>query len=229
MREALYDRRYGHKVSDEDRLILQSTHVMYRETLKKLYVQILKFEAGSICYFSKNGGSRLALDMIKWDNWDLALSEIRTREDAFCNVYEIWKDQRDQEEQEALFMRHKENLDVMKSISGNVSGLRTAIELAQRNKERSRLLDWLSDIDPSENFNAAWDKHEALTGNWLLRDKKDFQRWKTIPGSFMWLNGKGKFAHRSNCAILLMISSWLWKVSPQVRFQFSSLFRRSVC
>lgn len=63
-------------------------------------------------------------------------------------------------------------------------------------KERIAFLNWLSDIDPSTNYNAAiaqrkWglDNH---TGDWLIRRNTTFETWQTEGNSLLWLNGKGK-------------------------------------
>jgi hypothetical protein len=96
--------------------------------------------------------------MIKWDDWESSLGDIQKSEDAFRNVYAIWKDTRDQEDCEALFARHQEKMDVMIFRSGDLSGLRNAIEKEQRNTARKDLLNWLSAIDPSKNYNLGFDK-----------------------------------------------------------------------
>jgi hypothetical protein len=192
MRENLYERRYGSRGSDEDRKKFETSHIMYRDTLKALYVQILKFQASSICYLSKNGVFRVGLDMIKWDNWESSLNDVQKKEGTFQDVYDIWKDIRDQEDSEALDARHREDINIMMTISGDVSGLRNAIEKAQGDSKRTGLLDWLSAIDPSKGYNLGLDKLQANTGDWLLNGNPDFEKWRTSPNSFAWLNGKGK-------------------------------------
>lgn len=154
-------------------------------------MQILKFQASSICYLSKNGAFRLGLDIVKWNDWDAAMSDIQKQEDSFCKVYDIWQDMVYQEECQALEARHKENMNQLTILCSDVSGLRQAIEDSQRNAERTELLDWISDIDYSENFNAAIAKHEENTGDWLLRNNELFETWQTDANSLLWLNGKG--------------------------------------
>jgi hypothetical protein len=183
---------------------------MYRETLKRLYIQILKFQASSVCYLSKNTAFRLGLDIVKWDNWDSSITDVQKREDAFRQVFDVWKDMRDQEDCEAVFARHHAKMNVMISIRGDISGLRSAIEHAQMDTKRTELLNWLSNIDPSESYNTGLDKVRADTGDWLLHGNTDFEDWETSPNSFAWLNGKGKSVH-GLCYYLLTTSlSWLW-------------------
>lgn len=157
--------------------------------------------------------------MIKSDNWDSSLSDVQKREDAFCQVYDIWKDTRDQEDCEALFARHQEKMNVMISISGDVSSLRNAIEEAQRDTKRTDLLNWLSTVDPSKFYNLGLDKLRADTGEWLLNRNPDFEKWQTSPNSFAWLNGKGSPVY--NClyyrGYLLTVSlSWVRKIGVDV-------------
>jgi len=191
MREDLYDRRYRSGDHEEHQKLFQASHMMYRDTLKKLYVAILKFEARSIVYYAKNGAYRLGLDMMKFDGWDDILNGVKTSETAFIQVYESWKDIRGEEESNALVSRHREHMNMMTTISGDVSGLRSAIKDAQRDSKRSGLLKWLSDVDPSEFYNLAIDKRQPHTGEWLLKENADFNSWKDAPNSLLWLNGKG--------------------------------------
>jgi hypothetical protein len=210
MRENLYNRRYESQSSEDDRKTFLASHMMYRDTLKKLYIQILRFQASSVCYLSKNSAFRLGLDIVKWDNWDSSLNDIQKREDAFRQVYDIWKDMRDQEDCEALFAAHQAKMNVMISIRGDISGLRSAIENAQGDTKRADLLNWLSSIDPSESYNVGLDKVRAGTGDWLLNGNTDFEDWETSPNSFAWLNGKGN-STQGLCHYLLTTSlSWLW-------------------
>jgi N-terminal domain of NWD NACHT-NTPase len=216
MREKLYERRYESKGNDGNQKTFMFSHMMYRDTLKALYVQILKFQASSICYLSKNGTFRLGFDMIKWDDWESSLSEIQKSEDAFRNLYAIWKDTRDQEDCEALFARHQEKMDVMIFMSGDLSGLRNAIEEEQRNTARKDLLNWLSAIDSPKNYNLGLDKLRADTGEWLLNGNPDFEKWQSSPNSFAWLNGKGNAVYNSLRYVLTISLSWLRKAGIEV-------------
>jgi hypothetical protein len=62
---------------------------MYRDTLKALYVQILKFQASSICFLSKNGPFQLGLDMIRWDDWESSLRDVQKKRMHFarCMIF----------------------------------------------------------------------------------------------------------------------------------------------
>ena len=108
MREDLYTR------------LLESTNSFdwkgYRDTLQELYTRILKFQAKSICYLTKNGFFRKGRDLVKWDDWDSMHEMVMKQEDIFQAVYEIWKDGIYLRESEALVERHKEIMDVNNNI-----------------------------------------------------------------------------------------------------------------
>ena len=74
----------------------------------------------------------------------------------------------------------------------NIAGLKKAVEDAQDNVDRKELLEWLTSVDPSSNYNTARGKIKADTGSWLTHQNEDFDKWKTRPNSFIWLNGKGR-------------------------------------
>jgi len=74
----------------------------------------------------------------------------------------------------------------------DLSGLRKAIEDAEEDKDRQKLVTWLSSIDPSTYYNSARAKHEPTTGDWLIVNNKEFRAWENSPDSFLWLNGKGE-------------------------------------
>lgn len=89
-------------------------------------------------------------------------------------------------------------MGILKYGFSDLAALRTAVEKAQRDSNRSQLLNWLSSVDPSEGYNDARKKHEKNTGNWLIRKNEDFEKWKTAPNSLMWLSGKGAFYFRGS-------------------------------
>ncbi|TVY80393.1 hypothetical protein LSUE1_G004399 [Lachnellula suecica] len=186
MREDLYDQRSQSNSSDKDCDSIQN--MLYRGTLKKLYIEILKFQANIIRHLSKNGASRLALDMIKWNDWDL--SGVQTKEADFCKVYEIWKDSNAEKSFQSLLAHHREQVENLSSISYFTASLLDAIRNEQADKERTSLLQWLSSIDSSKLYNSGLDRVRAGTGEWLLTGNPTFEKWKVARNSFIWLNGK---------------------------------------
>lgn len=191
MRENLYVRRWEQNSGKHDREAFLPSHQEYRDTLKELYVRVLKFQATSVCYYSKHGALRTGLDVIKWDNWDSLLEEVKNQDLVLCQTYDILNDSRAEERFEAIYEQHRQSLDVMNFISSDLSGLRLAIKETQENEKQQELLQWLSSVDPSKNYNNARSKHKPHTGDWLLKNNDDFEMWKVAPNSLLWLNGKG--------------------------------------
>lgn len=203
MREELYRRRYELNIDREDytgRIFdsnqsscgtFANSHAGYRDTLKELYVRILRFQATGVCYFSRKGLLKIGSDIIKWDGWDSLLTDIKTQEASFTNINDIWRDAKYEEDCASIEKRHQESMKNLISIGSDISCLRRAVDDAQRERDRSGLLEWLSAVNPSQNYNLARDRHEPNTGEWLIRDNDIFKAWESLPHSFLWLHGKG--------------------------------------
>ncbi|KAI9764110.1 MAG: hypothetical protein M1840_008670 [Geoglossum simile] len=54
--------------------------------------------------------------------------------------------------------------------------------------DQDMIIRWLQYTDPSTNHNAACEKREPLTGNWLLQSD-NFAKWKRESKQFLWLHG----------------------------------------
>ncbi|KAE9381121.1 hypothetical protein N431DRAFT_1674 [Stipitochalara longipes BDJ] len=187
MREALYRERYEVANNYQNGHV---SHIEYRESLKALYVSILLFEATSVCYLSRKTASRIALDTIKWNNWKTLLASIKSQEEMFSSVNELWKETKYQEECTAANLRHLQQLESMDAVSDEVSRLSGLIHQVQLDDERIKLLGWLSSIDTSKKYTAARATHTPRTCDWLTHDSIDFQRWKGSKNSLLWLHGK---------------------------------------
>ncbi|KAG4441669.1 hypothetical protein IFR05_002876 [Cadophora sp. M221] len=193
MQENLYFQRWEANADNNDRSAFLPSHKGYRDTLKALYVLVLKYQATSVCYFTKNGGLRILADMVKWHKWEDLLKDVQTQDEAMCRTYDLMGQVKIEEEFEKLENRHGETVDILKSGFSDLAELRKAIEAAQRDADRSALLDWLSSVDPSLNYNNARGKYEQGghgTGDWLIQNNEDFEKWKLATNSLMWLNGK---------------------------------------
>ncbi|KAL8689776.1 MAG: hypothetical protein Q9218_004631 [Villophora microphyllina] len=72
------------------------------------------------------------------------------------------------------------------SVTNRVSkdGLRTFLE----NDETLRMLQWLSDVDPSINHNRALQERQEGSGRWFL-ESSEFGQWRLSPHSLAWLYG----------------------------------------
>lgn len=203
MREDLYSRRYESKTDKQE--VSLTSHTIYKDALEKLYRQILRFQATSYCYYANNAAFRVGLDIIKWNDWDVLLEEITKQESAFGAVNNLWRDMEYNEECLAAEKRQQEALRSWEAIGTDISGLREAIENAQRDKERTELLNWLCRVDPSEMYNTASDKCESGTGVWLVKDSEQFKIWKRTPKSLLWLHGTGTPGILPRISIVLFI------------------------
>jgi ankyrin repeat domain-containing protein 50 len=106
-------------------------------------------------------------------------------------IERAWKDAKHEEDRKIQQERHTENLAKLDAIKDEVSRVRGAIEDAQHDEKREKLLSWLSDVDPSFNYNKARDNHGKSTGDWLVDANDGFKNWKELPNSLLWLHGKG--------------------------------------
>lgn len=98
-----------------------------------------------------------------------------------------------------VFIRHR--TDTISFILGTfplnhhdiLGDIRSEIRAAQRNKDRSQIIEWLAKAlpDPSTEHNIARDKFEEGTGSWLI-DGDRLETWSDTANSFLWLNGGGK-------------------------------------
>lgn len=167
-----------------------------QDGLEKLYRQILTLQAEAYCYYAGNA-SRLARDIVKWDDWDALLAAVKEREYSFLQINEVWRDATYDDECTAVQKRHEETRSDLQAIGADLSGLRQAIDEVRQDKKRSNLLDWLCKVDHSISFNNNRNRHEEGTSEWLLKDCEEFTNWQKLPASFLWLHGKGKYLSKS--------------------------------
>lgn len=162
-----------------------------QDGLEKLYRQILTLQAEAYCYYAGNT-SRLARDIVKWDDWKSLLDAVKDQEYSFSQLNKVWKDAKYDEECKAAQKRHEERRCDLQAIGADLSGLRQAIYDAYQDKNRSKLLSWLCQVDHSVLFNSNRNRHEKGTSEWLLKDCEEFTTWQKEPASFLWLHGKGR-------------------------------------
>jgi hypothetical protein len=209
MWEELYVRRYeskatsaAHAGSREVSFALLS-HVEYKNALESLYKEILRFQITSYCNSADDSGfRRLGRDVVRWDDWDKLLDDVRERERVFKDISHVMRDMKYDEECAAADQRHRESKLRWDTIEADVEGLRQAVEDAQIDRKRAQLLSWLCDIDPSEMYNAAREMHRTSTGDWLIKCNDQFREWEEQPASFFWLHGKGKAVYQNFCLVL---------------------------
>lgn len=176
MQENLYHRRWEANANRNNRNGFAPAHKGYRDTLKELYVLVLKYQATSVCYFTKNGKHRFFADMAKLDDWKSLLADVKRQDKEICLAYNRLNDIRIEEEFEKQDWRHTESLNLQISMSKDLSGLREAIESAKRDDNRQELLEWLCSSSPEAFYNSVRGKRqeETTTGDWLLKESEEF-------------------------------------------------------
>ncbi len=68
MREVLYHERYESTNSQISKTEFESLHHEYRDMLKHLYMEILRFQITSICFLSKHSADRVMKELVKWND-----------------------------------------------------------------------------------------------------------------------------------------------------------------
>jgi hypothetical protein len=181
--------------NDEPKTDFSALHIGYREVLRALYVEILRFQATSVRFLSKNMFGRVIADTVKWNDWDKMLADIEEQENAIKSTEEQWRDMKYDEECNLNATRHEQRMRGLSAIEEEVSRVRNVIMQAQKDNEREELLKWLSSVDPSTNYNSARRNHAESTSDWLVEKSSDFKKWKSDPNSFLWLHGQGMIAY----------------------------------
>ncbi|KAF7891328.1 uncharacterized protein EAF02_001653 [Botrytis sinoallii] len=83
-----------------------------------------------------------------------------------------------------------ENLHISMHHHNILEDIQSEIRAAQRDKERSQIIEWLAKSlpDPSTEHNIAREKFQKGTGSWLI-DGNHLNTWSKTNNSFLWLNG----------------------------------------
>ncbi|KAK4060549.1 uncharacterized protein Triagg1_10674 [Trichoderma aggressivum f. europaeum] len=187
MREDLYRRRYETRQSDDQPSTVP--HVLYKSSLERLYRQVLKFQATCYCYYANDGATRLARDLIGRYNWVGLMEQIQRQESQMGAIDQAWSDQQYNEECAAAEKRHKETIHSLMTAGADISSLRRAVEEANAKQDHRDFYRWLCDVDPSDMYNAARNRHEAGTSEWFIEGEA-FESWMNNPRSLLWLHGK---------------------------------------
>lgn len=66
-------------------------HHAYKDTLERLYRQILRFQARSYCYYPNDSDIRHGLDASKSSHWEQLLNKVHERNGDFIEVERTWK------------------------------------------------------------------------------------------------------------------------------------------
>ncbi|GIJ91272.1 hypothetical protein Asppvi_010237 [Aspergillus pseudoviridinutans] len=190
VRESLYRHRY--ELNDESSKVgdFKSSHLAYRGAIKALYVEMLKFQATTVRYLSRNTFRRVTADMVKWDKWDGLLGQIKQQETNLIQMEDQWKLVKEEERYDLQKKQHENHMKMLQAVDEEIIRVKEVIAKAQRDENRLELLRWLSEVDPSLDYNHARNLHAESTGDWLLKENEEFRLWKGTPNSFLWLHGK---------------------------------------
>jgi hypothetical protein len=82
-----------------------------------------------------------------------------------------------------------ETLQVVRAIQESVKDVSESIRTMTISDRHKSILDWVKSNDPSINHNAARQKHEPTTGDWLLESEL-FTKWTNATNGSLWLYGK---------------------------------------
>jgi hypothetical protein len=195
VRQTIYQLRYEENALPIFKEDITSTHREYRDALKALYVKVLTFQATIIVFLSDNRIKRISADMMMWNDRDSRAKEVKDQEGILQEFEKLREYVWFQEECNRKQQQHAQRMEALDAIKKEVSRLSSKVSQAQNDDERRSLLNWLSSIDPSENYRLQRRRHEPLTSNWLIQEDESFRTWKQTPNSFLWLHGKGAAPH----------------------------------
>jgi hypothetical protein len=74
------------------------------------------------------------------------------------------------------------------AIAQGISDITHQLDSQKLDKDREAIIQWLSSTDPSTNHQVACKKCQTGTGRWLV-DHTEFQEWRSIHNSLLWLHG----------------------------------------
>lgn len=100
--------------------------------------------------------------------------------------------------------------DTLAKLRANVADVRERLKLAlqvlqlavQQSDRWRKMVNWLSPPDPWTNHNAALQRHEPNTGDWLLQSDQ-YQRWKLADLRHLWLYGKAGCGKTVLCSTII--------------------------
>jgi Cdc6-like AAA superfamily ATPase len=80
------------------------------------------------------------------------------------------------------------NLILTLIVETSVRGLSYSVEQLASQERAVEIRRWLTDSDPSTNYNSALQQRQGGTGTWFLQ-REEFLQWKVKCNSFLWLCG----------------------------------------
>jgi hypothetical protein len=238
LREESYELRYGQRQkyqvpvpsstqssqqSGHETRISESAQNLYRFAMKNLYVEILRFETTCIGFFSDNKVKRLAVDMIKWDDWE-ALSKGFVEQNDKLEKLELQYDSLIQrEEWEKVKERHQSTLKSIDAVGTQILDFRELVSKAKNDSDRLQLLKLLNQSGAMiKQSRPEPNRSGQNASRWLVTDPL-FTAWQDESNSLLWVYGKG---NKDSFIILVCCSQkarWSREIGCLVRFMSLSL------
>jgi hypothetical protein len=186
MREELYERRYEGAINEVDpKDSYLEHHVTYKNSLRDIYIEILRFVATCCVYLSQNSLVRAARSSVAWDGWIDLNDGIIAKEKVLLNVEQLFDAFKVQEEWERRQDWSRRMLAKNQAIFEEVERIASMMQ----DEKRTKLLEWLTSVNIDAKYNNERERHREGTGLWLVKGH-EFGRWKQTPNSVIWLHGK---------------------------------------
>jgi hypothetical protein len=185
VRQTIYRLRYKENAQPIFKEDITSTHREYKDDIKALYVKVLTFQTTIIVFLLDNRIKRISADIIIWNDWDSGAKEVKDQEGILQEFEKLREYVWFQEECNRKQQQHAQRIEALDAIKKEVSRLSSKVSQAQNDNKRRSLLNWLSSIDPSENYRLQRRRHKPSTSNWLIQEGGSFRTWKQTPNSFL--------------------------------------------
>ncbi|MCJ1462428.1 Ankyrin-2 [Pseudocyphellaria aurata] len=160
-----------------------------KKALRELYLSILRFQAQSVCQFSRGLVSGGARSMFKMDDWDALLEDIKLHEAGCQKFFDLVKDQEALNAREELH-KHRTSLllDKLEELSLGIKGVRDKLEEKFFSDEQSKCFETLR----TSNYLARKDLNPnrlAGTCDWFF-EHPTYKHWlaQTSPSRLLWVS-----------------------------------------
>ena len=181
---AIYENGYRQRYENGDHegysnLLMQPSED-YKSALKELYIRILRFQARSVCQFSRNLASGTTRAMFKKDDWDALLEEIKLQERNCQTFFDAVKNQEALDaREEGHTQRISSLLNKLDELQLGIGEVRDLIEEFHFSDEEKKCFEILrtSDYVSRKNLNPP---RLPETCKWFL-DHPKYKGWTAIP------------------------------------------------
>ncbi|KAK5994835.1 Vegetative incompatibility protein HET-E-1 [Cladobotryum mycophilum] len=163
-----------------------------------LYQQLLLYQMKSVCLYHRHGGVAFLRDMIKLDDWDGQLNNIRNAEALVNDDSRIFNTSAIRVQLDSIVSSGDGLQEELKSILSAIEDHTTQQQKIQRTEKEEECLKDMRVTDPHldktriENTNGGLLQDSYI---WIVTDN-DFVDWRDHPGSrLLWIKGdpgKGK-------------------------------------